>query len=29
MRDEYEEGEMEGVGAWMLKYGEELDGSYV
>jgi hypothetical protein len=29
MRDEYDEGEMEDVGAWMLKYGEGLDGSYV
>ena len=29
MRDEYDEGEMEEVGAWMLKYGEGLDGSYV
>jgi hypothetical protein len=24
MRDEYDEGEMEDVGAWMLKYGEGL-----
>jgi SnoaL-like domain len=29
MRDEYDEKEIEGVGAWMLKYGEGLDGSYV
>ena len=29
MRDEYDEKELEGVGAWMLKYGEGLDGSYV
>ena len=29
MRDEYDEGEMEDVGAWMLRYGEGLDGSYV
>jgi hypothetical protein len=29
MRDEYDDREMEGVGAWMLEYGEGLDGSYV
>jgi SnoaL-like domain len=29
MRDEYDEKELEGVGAWMLEYGEGLDGSYV
>jgi len=29
MRDEYDEKEMGGVGAWMLKHGEGLDGAYV
>lgn len=29
MRDEYDERELEDVGAWMLEYGEDLDGSYV
>jgi hypothetical protein len=29
MRDEYDEKEMGDVGAWMLKYGAELDGAYV
>ena len=29
MRDEYDEKEMGGVGAWMLKYGEGLDAAYV
>ena len=29
MRDEYDDGEMQAVGAWMLEYGEGLDGSYV
>jgi hypothetical protein len=29
MRDEYDEKEMGAVGAWMLEYGEGLDGSYV
>ena len=29
MRDEYEDEEMEALGAWMLQYGEGLDGSYV
>lgn len=29
LRDEYDDQEMEKVGAWMLKYGEGLDGSYV
>lgn len=29
MRDEYDDSEMEAVGAWMLQYGEGLDGSYV
>ena len=29
MRDEYDDKEMEAVGAWLLKYGEGLDGSYV
>jgi hypothetical protein len=29
MRDEYDDQETEGVSAWLLKYGEGLDGSYV
>lgn len=29
MRDEYDERDMEELGAWMLEYGEGLDGSYV
>ena len=29
MRDEYDDKEMESVGAWMVEYGEGLDGSYV
>jgi hypothetical protein len=29
MRDEYDEKEMGAVGAWMLKYGEGLDGAYI
>lgn len=29
MRDEYDDKEMEAIGAWMLQYGEGLDGSYV
>ena len=29
MRDEYDDQEMEAVGAWLLEYGEGLDGSYV
>ena len=29
MRDEYDDDEMQAVGAWMLEYGEGLDGSYV
>ena len=29
MRDEYDDRELEGVGAWMLKYGEGFDASYV
>lgn len=29
MRDEYVDEELAGVGAWMLEYGEGLDGSYV
>ena len=29
MRDEYVDERMEAVGAWMLEYGEGLDGSYV
>ena len=29
MRDEYVDEKMEAVGAWMLEYGEGLDGSYV
>lgn len=29
MRDEYDNKEMESVGAWMVEYGEGLDGSYV
>jgi len=29
MRDEYVDEELAGVGAWMLKHGEGLDGSYV
>ena len=29
MRDEYDDEEMQAVGAWMLEYGEGLDGSYV
>jgi hypothetical protein len=29
MRDEYVDQEMESVGAWMLEYGEGLDGSYL
>jgi hypothetical protein len=29
MRDEYDDSEMGPVDAWMLKYGEGLDGSYV
>jgi hypothetical protein len=29
MRDEYDDKEMESVGAWLLEHGEGLDGSYV
>ena len=29
MRGEYDDKEMETVGAWMLEHGEGLDGSYV
>lgn len=29
MRDEYDEEKLEAVDAWMLEYGEGLDGSYV
>ncbi len=29
LRDEYTDEDMEGFGAWMLEYGEGLDGSYV
>jgi hypothetical protein len=29
MRDEYDDEEMEAVGAWLLEHGEGLDGSYV
>ena len=29
MRDEYDDHELEGVGAWMQQYGAGLDGSYV
>ena len=29
MRDDYDDAEMEEVGAWMLKHGAGLDGSYV
>jgi len=29
MRDEYDEEDLESVGAWALRYGEGLDGSYV
>ena len=29
MRDEYDDKEMGAVGAWMLEYGEGLDGSYM
>lgn len=29
MRDEYDDKEMGGVSAWMLEYGEGLDGAYV
>jgi hypothetical protein len=29
MRDEYDDNEMGAVSAWMLEYGEGLDGSYV
>jgi hypothetical protein len=29
MRDEYNDRELEDVGAWMREYGEGLDGSYV
>lgn len=29
MRDEYDDKEMGSVGAWMVEYGEGLDGSYV
>ena len=29
MRDEYDDEEMQPVGAWLLEYGDGLDGSYV
>ena len=29
MRDEYDDTKMGAVGAWMLEYGEGLDGSYM
>jgi SnoaL-like domain len=29
MRDEYDDKQMESVGAWMAEHGEGLDGSYI
>ncbi len=29
MRDVYDDKELRAVGAWMLEYGEGLDGSYL